>query len=126
MALYRKYRPQNFGQVSGQNHIKITLQNEISMNKISHAYLFCGPRGVGKTTLARIFAKAVNCEKLSENGEPCNECNTCLEINNGKSVDIMEIDAASHTGVDNVRENIITNARFSPHHAKYKVFIIDE
>ena len=126
IALYRKYRPQTFSDVSGQNHVKITLQNEISLSKISHAYLFCGPRGVGKTTLARIFSKAVNCLNIGKEGEPCNECANCKNFLDGKSMDIIEIDAASHTGVDNVRENIISNARFTPHQSKFKVFIIDE
>jgi DNA polymerase III subunit gamma/tau len=126
IALYRKYRPQAFGDVTNQNHIKITLQNEIESDKIGHAYLFCGPRGTGKTTLARIFSKVVNCEDIKDKNEPCNGCVSCNEINDGKSMDIIEIDAASHTGVDNVRENIITNARFTPSSRKYKVFIIDE
>ncbi|MBT4723113.1 DNA polymerase III subunit gamma/tau [Candidatus Falkowbacteria bacterium] len=126
IALYRKYRPQAFGDVTNQNHIKLTLQNEIESDKIGHAYLFCGPRGTGKTTLARIFSKTVNCLDKKNNNEPCNGCDSCNEINDGKSMDIIEIDAASHTGVDNVRENIISNARFTPTSRKYKVFIIDE
>ena len=126
IALYRKYRPRTFGEVTNQNHIKITLQNEISTNHLAHAYLFCGPRGTGKTTMARLLAKAVNCLDLQDNGEPCNTCRSCQEILENKSLDIIEIDAASHTGVDNVRDNIINNARFSPAKEKYKVFIIDE
>ncbi len=126
-TLYRKYRPQNFKEVVGQNHIKVTLEHEISSGKIAHAYLFCGPRAVGKTTLARVFAKAVNCPKRKESdSDPCNECDTCAEITVGRSLDINEIDAASHTGVDNVRENIIANAQVAPSKEKYKVFIIDE
>jgi DNA polymerase III subunit gamma/tau len=126
-TLYRKYRPQSFADVIGQNHVKITLQHEIEQDKIGHAYLFCGPRGLGKTTLARLFAKAVNCEDKKENSsEPCNKCSSCTSITTNSSVDIIEIDAASHTGVDNVRENIIENARFTPNVSKYKVFIIDE
>ena len=126
-TLYRKYRPQIFAEAVGQNHIKVTLQNEISTGKITHAYLFCGPRAVGKTTFARLMAKAVNCLKRKEGEyEPCDKCASCLEIVAGRSLDIVEIDAASHTGVDNVRENIIASARVTPSRYKYKVFIIDE
>jgi DNA polymerase-3 subunit gamma/tau len=124
-ALYRKDRPIVFADVVGQDHIKKTLLNELKTNRVSHAYLFCGPRGVGKTTLARLIAKSVNCLKLKD-GEPCNECETCLMINQNKALDIIEIDAASHTGVDNVRDNIINNARVASSILKYKVFIIDE
>ncbi len=126
-VISRKYRPQTFADMVGQNHIKLTLQNELANNNFAQAYIFCGPRGLGKTTAARLFAKAVNCQKRSEGqSEPCNKCESCLAINQGKAIDIVEIDAASHTGVDNVRENIIENVRFAPSQSKYKVFIIDE
>ncbi len=126
-TLYRKYRPQNFIEVVGQNHIKLTLEHEIEAGKLAHAYLFCGPRAVGKTTLARVLTKAINCTKKKEGEhEPCGVCDSCREITEGRGLDIMEIDAASHTGVDNVRENIIAQARVSPAKSKYKVFIIDE
>lgn len=127
ITLYRKYRPQSFNEVVGQNHIKITLQNEIQKGKVAHAYLFCGPRAVGKTTLARVFAKSVNClNRKQDDYEPCNKCDNCKSIANSNNFDVIEIDAASHTGVDNVRDNIIASARVSPSQNKYKVFIIDE
>lgn len=126
-TLYRKYRPQIFADLIGQNHIKITLQHEIERGEIGHAYLFCGPRGLGKTTTARLFAKAVNCEGRKDGeSEPDNKCNSCKSIVAGSAIDMIEIDAASHTGVDNVRENIIENSRFTPNRSKYKIFIIDE
>jgi len=126
-TLYRDYRPQKFSEVLGQNHIKITLQNEIEAGRPASAYLFCGPRAVGKTTLARVLAKAVNCEQRKNNEyEPCNTCASCLSITSGKNLDVIEIDAASNTGVDNVRENIIAFSRLAPGSSKFKVFIIDE
>ena len=126
-TLYRDYRPQTFKEVLGQNHIKVTLQNEISTNKLAQAFLFCGPRAVGKTTLARVLAKTVNCLNRKEGEhEPCNKCVNCLGITAGKNLDVVEIDAASNTGVDNVRDNIINFSRLSPANSKFKVFIIDE
>ena len=126
-TLYRDYRPKNFSEVLGQNHIKLALQNEIAANKLSHSYLFCGPRAVGKTTLARIVAKATNCRNKKEGEfEPCGKCESCVAITEGRNLDVVEIDAASNTGVDNVRENVISFSRLVPSGNKYKVFIIDE
>mgnify|MGYP001575448606 FL=1 len=101
-TIYRKYRPRNFFEVIGQEHIKKTLQNEIEHGQISHAYLFSGPRGTGKTTVARIFAKAINCENRKDS-EPCNKCSICEEISANRSFDIIEIDAASNRGIDEIR-----------------------
>jgi DNA polymerase-3 subunit gamma/tau len=125
LVLYRKYRPQNFAEIVGQEHIVKTLTNSISAKSISHAYLFSGPRGSGKTSIARLFAKTINCQSPVLNFEPCNKCQSCLEIMAGNSMDLTEIDAASHTGVDDVRE-IIEGIKFSPIKSKYKIFIIDE
>jgi DNA polymerase III subunit gamma/tau len=126
-TLYNKHRPQTFEEVVGQNHIKATLEQEIIRGRLAHAYLFCGPRGIGKTTLARVLARAANClERKEKSAEPCNKCVNCLMIAGGQSLDVVEIDAASHTGVDNVRENIIAGARLAPGKARFKFFIIDE
>ncbi|MBI5467472.1 MAG: DNA polymerase III subunit gamma/tau, partial [Candidatus Kerfeldbacteria bacterium] len=125
-ALYRTYRPQTFADVVNQQHVRITLQHALEQDRVAHAYLFAGPRGVGKTTLARILARAVNCTQRKKDGEPCNTCASCQALLGNKSLDVVEIDAASQTGVDNVRENIIQSARAIPAMAAMKVFIIDE
>ena len=127
MALYHKYRPQFFKDVIGQEHIIKTISNQIINNTIAHAYLFSGPRGVGKTTTARLIAKAITCPRTDKtSAEPDNSKENAKEIAEGRSIDVIEIDAASHTGVDNVRENIIENAQFKPTKLSYKIFIIDE
>jgi DNA polymerase-3 subunit gamma/tau len=126
LVLYRKYRPQTFSEIIGQEHIVQTLTNAISSGMVSHAYLFSGPRGTGKTTVARLLAKAVNCQNRKENEfEPCNKCSSCLETMEGRALDLIEIDAASHRGIDEVRE-LREGIKFTPTKSKYKVFIIDE
>lgn len=123
-ALYRKFRPSEFEDVKGQDHIVTTLKNQIKADRIGHAYLFCGTRGTGKTTIAKIFAKAVNCEH-PEDGSPCGECAVCKAIANGNSMNVIEIDAASNNGVDNIRQ-IREEVEYRPTEGKYKVYIIDE
>ena len=123
-VLYRKYRPRVFADVYGQEHVTSTLQNEIKQGRVSHAYLFTGSRGTGKTTCAKILAKAVNCEN-SVNGEPCNECEVCKGLDNGSIYDVVEIDAASNNGVDNIRD-LREEANYTPSRGKYRVYIIDE
>lgn len=124
LSLYRKYRPLTFSDVIGQGHIVQTLSNSITSGRIAHAYLFTGPRGTGKTSLARIFARAINCQN-PDGANPCLKCEVCKNITEGRSLDIFEIDAASNTGVDNIRE-LRENVKFPPSQAKYKVYIIDE
>jgi DNA polymerase-3 subunit gamma/tau len=121
----RKYRPQTFDTVVGQSHITTTLKNAIRHNQLAHAFLFCGPRGVGKTTCARILAKTINCENQSKDGEACNKCHSCVSFNEGTSLNIHELDAASNNSVDDIR-TLVEQVRFAPQAGKYKVYIIDE
>ena len=123
-ALYRKFRPRNFEEVRGQEHIVTTLKNQVQSDRTAHAYLFCGTRGTGKTTIARILAKAVNCQH-PVNGSPCGECEMCKKLEAGTSMNVIEIDAASNNGVDNIRQ-IVDEVQYSPTEGKFKVYIIDE
>lgn len=126
LVLYRKYRPKVFSEVAGQEAVIQTLTNSISRNLIGHGYLFSGAHGCGKTSVARLFAKSINCQNRKDTEfEPCCKCDSCLEINNGTSIDLIEIDAASNRGIDEIRE-LKEGIRFSPAKSKYKVFIIDE
>ena len=121
----RKYRPATFDSVVGQRTLTTTLKNAIEQKKLAHAYLFCGPRGVGKTTCARIFAKTINCLAPQENGEACDHCESCQAFNEQRSYNVYELDAASNNSVDDIRE-LIEQVQVPPQLGKYKVFIIDE
>lgn len=123
-ALYREWRPKKFKDVVGQKHITVTLKNQIKNNRIAHAYLFCGTRGTGKTSTAKILAKAVNCLDLQD-GEPCNECEMCKKINSNLLIDVIELDAASNNGVEKIRE-IVEEVNYPPREARFKVYIMDE
>lgn len=125
IALYRKWRPEEFEDVKGQEHIVTTLKNQIKLDRVGHAYLFCGTRGTGKTTVAKLFAKAVNCANPKEDNSPCGECESCMAIKRGNSLNVIEMDAASNNGVDNIRE-IREEVAYRPTQGKYKVYIIDE
>ncbi|MCW3053672.1 MAG: polymerase subunit gamma and tau, partial [Chthonomonadales bacterium] len=127
VALYRKYRSQSFGELMGQEAVTTTLQNAIRSGLIAHAYLFYGARGCGKTSTARLLARALNCEAHDgPNPEPCGVCRLCVSIRDGHCMDVVEMDAASETGIDDVREKIIENVQYAPGEARYKVYIIDE
>jgi DNA polymerase-3 subunit gamma/tau len=125
-VLARKYRSSTFDDVVGQDHVAKTLKRAIESKRVAHAYLFCGTRGVGKTSMARILAKALNCEKSDEpTPTPCGKCNSCVAVARGDDMDVIEIDAASNTGVDNVRE-LIENSQYRPANSRFKIYIVDE
>lgn len=124
-VIARRYRPQTFADVVGQEPVVTTLKNALKFNRLAHAYLFCGCRGTGKTTLARVFSKALNCQQLTSDFEPCNKCQSCLEVSQGRSLDVMEIDGASHRGIDDIRQ-INETIGYAPSSGKYKIYIIDE
>ena len=124
-VLARKWRPQRFEDVVGQQAVTTTLRNALSSGRLAQAFIFAGARGVGKTTTARILARALNCIK-GPTPDPCGECDACVEIAQGRDIDVLEIDAATHTGIDNIREVIVSNLSMSPVRDRYKVFIIDE
>src|SRR3954454_10774918 len=123
-ALARKWRPRNFAELTGQEHVVTALSNALAHGRLHHAYLLTGTRGVGKTTIARILAKSLNCEK-GVSATPCGECAACMDIDAGRFVDLLELDAASNTGIDNMRE-ILDNARYAATAGRYKVYLIDE
>jgi len=124
IVLARKYRPQIFDEVVGQEHISELIKKAIKANRIAHAYLFCGPRGIGKTSCARILAKSLNCEK-GTSIKPCNQCSPCREITNSSSFDVIEIDGASNRGIDEIRA-LRESVKFAPSYGRYKIYIVDE
>ncbi|MCP4964611.1 MAG: AAA family ATPase, partial [bacterium] len=125
-ALYRKYRPQNFNEMVGQDHVTTTLAREVVESKVAHAYLFAGPRGTGKTTTARLLAKALNCANRADDGEPCNECASCVAVTEGNSLDVIELDAASHNKVEDVREIRANVGTVAVAGGSRKIYILDE